>query len=209
MVPSLPPSTAVRIASVLVTGLLVLATVFGAVALVSMGIGVVRGGESLLYGETLRVPMQVSTEELEPLPDDVSVQSWVPATVEVHEPTVTQMLLQSASGLGPLLVLIGALWLVRGVLTSVMRGDPFGPGNVRRLRSLGLLLALGGSVVALLDYSLRRALFEQMPPMPAVDLGLEGPSLPVGVLLGGLAAFVLSAVFAHGSQLREDVEGTI
>jgi len=209
MVSPVRPSTAVRAAFVLVTGLLALAVVFGVVALVSIGIGLVRGGESLLYGDTLRIPMQVSTEKLGPVPDDLSVQSWVGATVEVHDPTVRQMLLQSVSGIGPLLVFIGAMWLVRGVLRSVMRGDPFGPGNVRRLRNLGLLLAVGGSLVELLDYSLRQAMFEALPPTPLVDLGVEGASLPVGALLGGLAAFVLSAVFAYGAQLREDVEGTI
>lgn len=205
----LPPSAAVRVAYVLVTGLLVLSLSFGLVILVSMGVGVMRDGNSLLYGDTLRVPMQMSTEGLAPLPPALMVDSWVDTGVAIKDPTVKQMLLQSAADVGPLVVFAGALWLVRGLLQSVTRADPFGPRNVRRLRNLGVLLAAGGALVEVVNYSLRHALYNALPPFPTVDLGVSGPALPVGALLGALAAFVLAAVFAYGSQLREDVEGTI
>jgi hypothetical protein len=205
----LPPSAAVRLAYVLVTGLLVLSLGFGLVILVSMGVGVMRDGNSLLYGDTLRIPMQLSTEGLAPLPPALVVDSWVDTGVAIKDPTVKQMLLQSAADVGPLVVFAGALWLVRGLLQSVTRADPFGPRNVRRLRNLGVLLAAGGVLVEVVNYSLRHALYNALPPFPTVDLGVSGPALPVGALLGALAAFVLAAVFAYGSQLREDVEGTI
>jgi Protein of unknown function (DUF2975) len=205
----LPPSAAVRVAYVLVTGLLVLSLSFGLVILVSMGVGVMRDGNSLLYGDTLRVPMQLSTEGLAPLPPALMVDSWVDTGVAIKDPTVKQMLLQSAADVGPLVVFAGALWLVRGLLQSVTRADPFGPRKVRRLRNLGVLLAAGGVLVEVVNYSLRHALYNALPPFPTVDLGVSGPALPVGALLGALAAFVLAAVFAYGSQLREDVEGTI
>ncbi len=209
MLSPLPPSAAVRLAYVLVTGLLVLSLGFGLVILVSMGIGVMRDGNSLLYGDTLRVPMQLSTEGLAPLPPALVVDSWVDTGVAIKDPTVNQMLLQSAADVGPLVVFAGALWLVRGLLQSVTRADPFGPRNVRRLRNLGVLLAAGGVLVEVVNYSLRHALYNALPAFPTVNLGVSGPALPVGALLGALAAFVLAAVFAYGSQLREDVEGTI
>ncbi len=205
----LPPSAAVRLAYVLVTGLLVLSLGFGLVILVSMGVGVMRDGNSLLYGDTLRVPMQLSTEGLAPLPPALVVDSWVDTSVAIKDPTVKQMLLQSAADVGPLVVFASALWLVRGLLQSVTRADPFGPRNVRRLRNLGVLLAAGGVLVEVVNYSLRHALYNALPAFPSVNLGVSGPALPVGALLGALAAFVLAAVFAYGSQLREDVEGTI
>jgi Protein of unknown function (DUF2975) len=205
----LPPSAAVRLAYVLVTGLLLLSLALGLVVLLSMGVGVVRDGDSLLYGDTLRVPMQLSTEGFGPLPSALAVESWVDADVEIKDPTVQQMLLQSATDVGPLVVFACALWLVRGLLQSVTRADPFGPRNVRRLRNLGLLLAVGGVLVELLSYSLRRALYNALPALPSVNLGVAGFALPVGALLGALAAFVLAAVFAYGAQLRDDVAGTI
>jgi Protein of unknown function (DUF2975) len=139
----------------------------------------------------------------------LALDSWADVTVVVEDPTVAQMLLQSARDIGPLVVFIGALWLLRGLLQSVVREDPFGSRNVRRLRNLGLLLVVGGLVVELIDYSLRQTLFNDLPPLPSVDLGVAGFALPLGLVLGGLMAFVLAAVFAHGAELRDDVAGTI
>ena len=48
-----------------------------------------------------------------------------------------------ALAIGPGLLVIAGLWLLRGFLRSVLAGDPFGARNVQRLRSLGLLLAAG------------------------------------------------------------------
>ncbi|WP_448624003.1 hypothetical protein [Geodermatophilus sp. URMC 64] len=61
----------------------------------------------------------------------------------------------------------------------------------------------------MVDYSLRTALFDDLPPQASVDLGVAGFTLPGGLLLGGLLAFALAAVFAHGAELQDDVAGTI
>ena len=91
-----------------------------------------------------------------------------------------------------------------------MRGDPFGPANVLRLRSLGALLVVGGIVVNLLSYALQNVLFTELPEYPSVELA-AGPFSPIpgAALLAGLIVFVFAEIFAHGSRLREDVEGTI
>ncbi len=209
MPPPLSPSTAVRVAYRLVSGLLLLSVGFGVVLLVSIGVGLVRHGDSWLYGDTLTVPMQLSTDGFSPDPSALRLDAWVDVRVEITDPTTEQMLLQSATDLGPVVLVVSALWLVRGVLQSVSRADPFGPRNVRRLRHLGALLAVGGVFVELLNYSSRQALYEELPIVSSTDLGVAGFVLPGGMLLGGLAAFVLAAVFAYGAQLREDVAGTI
>jgi hypothetical protein len=203
------PRTAVSITYGLATALLLLSLAFGVVLLASIGVGIARGGDSLLYGDVLRVPMQVSTADLGPLPPALVLNPWADVTVEVRDPTVEQMLLQSARDIGPLAMVITAMWLARGILQSVRRDDPFGPRNVRRFRDLGALLVIGGFVVELADYLLRTALFDALPPQPSVDLGVAGFTLPGGAVLGGLVAFVLAAVFAHGAELRDDVAGTI
>jgi hypothetical protein len=72
---------------------------------------------------------------------------------------------------------------------------------------------VGAPLVGLLNSalraSLRASLFNALPPERYGDVGTAGFSLPAGAMLGGLGAFVLAEVFAHGVRLREDVEGTI
>jgi Protein of unknown function (DUF2975) len=198
-----PPSRAVtagyRIASVL----LAIAVGFGVLWVVSITLDIVQGGD------TVQVPVQLSPEDVGPLPEGIHVAGWPDLTVEVADPTTKQTLLQGALAIGPGLLVIAALWLLRGFLGSVLAGDPFGARNVQRLRNLGLLLAAGAPLVALVDSALRNALFDELPPHPSVELGSEGFSIPLGALLAGLGAFILAEVFAYGRRLREDVEATI
>src|SRR3954447_9449843 len=135
----LPPSRAVRSGYVLVTGLLLLALAFGALAVVSLVVGVVRGGDSLLYGDPLTVPMQLPPDAVGPLPPAVHVTGWPDVSVDISDPSVEQMLLRSAQDLGPVVLAIAGLWLLRGFLRSVLAGDPFGAANVQRLRAGGFL----------------------------------------------------------------------
>jgi DUF2975 family protein len=206
--PSRPPSRAVRWGYALVTLLLVLALVFGAVSVVSIAVGLARHGDSLLYGDPLTLPFQLPPETLTSLPRGVRPAGWVDVRVDVHDPSSKQMLLRSAQDIGPLVLLIAGLWLLRGFLRSVLAGDPFGPASVRRLRAIGFILVLGAPVVAFLNYSFRLALFNDIPPVGG-NLGSKGFALPGTALLGGLGAFILAEVFAYGLRLREDVEGTV
>jgi Protein of unknown function (DUF2975) len=198
-----PPSRAVtagyRIASVL----LAIAVGFGVLWVASITLDIVQGGD------TVQVPVQLSPEDVGPLPEGIHVAGWPDLTVEVADPTTKQTLLQDALAIGPGLLVIAGLWLLRGFLRSVLAGDPFGARNVQRLRNLGLLLAAGTPLVALVDTALRNALFDELPPYPSLDLGSAGFSLPLGALVGGLGAFILAEVFAYGGRLREDVEATI
>jgi hypothetical protein len=202
-------SRSVRVGYGLVTAMLVLGIAYGVLALTSIVVGLARNGESLLYGDELPVAAQISPEDIGPLPPGVRIVSWPDVTVEIADPTPKQMLLRSALDLGPLALLIAGLWIGRAFLRSVLAGDPFGTPNVGRLRAIGFLLVIGVSVVTLLNYSLRLALFNVLPPFPSIDLGMEGLSIPGNALLAGLGAFILAEVFAYGSRLREDVEATI
>jgi DUF2975 family protein len=192
-----------------VTGLLVLALAFGAVMIASVGVGLARDGDSLLYGDTLTVPLELSPDEFAPLPDGLELRGWPDVTAEVKDPTSKQMILRSARDFGPLALFVVGLWLLRGFLRSVMEGDPFGPPNVQRLRRIGFLLVLGAPTVELLNYSLRLSLFHDLPLDRIGGISEAGFRLPGGLMLGGLGAFILAEVFAYGVQLREDVEGTV
>ena len=202
-------SRSVRAGYGLVTAMLVLSIAYGVLALTSIVVGLVRDGESLLYGDELPVAAQISPEDIGPLPPEIRIVSWQDVTVEISDPTTEQMLLRSALDLGALALFVAGLWIGRAFLRSVLAGDPFGAPNVGRLRAIGFLLVIGAPLVALLNYSLRSALFNAMPPFPSIDLGMEGLSIPGNALLAGLGAFILAEVFAYGSRLREDVEATI
>jgi hypothetical protein len=198
----------VKAGSALVTTLLVLGLVFAALMIVSMVVGVARHGASLLYGHKLSVAAQISPEEIGPLPQGLRLATWPDVRLEI-DPSTKQMLLRSAMDLLPLLLFLWGLGLMRAFLRAVLAGDPFGPDNVRRLRTIGFLLVVGGPVAELVDYAIRSALVDTLPPYPSIHLAFQGLSIPGNALLGGLGAFVLAEVFAYGLRLREDVAGTI
>ncbi len=203
-------SRAVRAGHAIAVGLFVLSLAFTALLLVSIVTGVVRHADSLLYGEPMSVPLQISADDVGTLPQGVTLDSWLAVEVEIPNPTTSEMLLRSAKDLGPAIVVAWALWLLTAIMGSAARGDPFGADNARRLRSLGLLLIFGGFALNLLNYAVLNALYTRVPEYPSIHLG-AGPfsPLPVGPLVGGLVAFSLAAIFAEGARLREDVEGTI
>jgi hypothetical protein len=200
----------------LVTFLLVLAVGFGGLTVVSVGVGLARGGDSLLYGDSLTVPVELSpdavdlpTSEVGPLPAGARLSGSPKASLEVSDPTSKQMLLRHAMDFGLLALFVAGLWLARGFIGSVMAGDPFGAANIQRLRRLGFLLVIGAPAVALLYSALAAALYNDLPLDQVGDLGVAGFSLPTGALVGGLGAFILAEVFAYGLRLRVDVEGTV
>ena len=203
-------SRAVRAARAITVGLLVVSVAFTALVLVSIVTGLFRHGDSLLYGDPIMVPMQVSADDVGTLPDGITLDSWLPVDVEIRDPTTSQMLLRSARDLGPAVVIVWALWLLAAVLKSAAHGDPFGRDNARRFRSLGVLLIIGGFALNVLNYAVLNAFYTQVPEYPSIHLA-AGPftPLPVGMLVGGLVAFALAAIFADGARLREDVEGMV
>lgn len=203
-------SRAVRTARAITVGLLVLTVAFIALVLVSVLIGVFRHGDSLLYGDRMTVPLQVSADDVDTLPDGITLDSWLAVDVEIKDPTTYQMLLRSARDLAPAVVVAWAWWLLASIMRSAVRGDPFGQDNARRFRSLGVLLIVGGFALNMLNYAVLNALFTHVPEYPSVDLA-AGPftPLPGGMLVGGLVAFALAAIFADGARLREDVEGMV
>jgi hypothetical protein len=203
------PSRAARAGYTLLTLALVFVVAFTAFAIVSLGVGIARGGDSLLWGSTLTVPAEINPDSFRPLADGIQLSGWPHVSLEIKDPTTKQMALRSAMDLGPLLLFIAGLWLLRGLARSVTEGDPFGAPNVQRLRRLGFLLVAGAPAIELLNTLLRETLYDSLPPHPAVDISMAGYNLPGEAILAGLGAFILAEVFAHGVRLREDVEGTV
>ena len=205
------PSAAVITANGLLNVMFWGGLLFGALVIASVVVGVVTGGESILYGDRLLVPLELNPADAGPLPDELTFRGWPEVALVVENPTTAQMLLLSATDFGPLALFIAGVWLLRGFGRSVAEGDPFGAANTKRLRRLGFVLVAGAPLVELLNTALRSSLYNNpdLPPAGGVDVGVPGFSLPLGAMLGGLAAFILAQVFAYGTQLREDVEGTV
>jgi hypothetical protein len=90
---------------------------------------------------------------------------------------------------------------LRAIVGSATAGDPFVPANAGRLRTIGwALLAL-----QLLD--LAGAMLARFWP----SLGTAAPSgdISVGGWVATLMVFVLARVFAAGSEMRDELEGTV
>src|SRR4051794_3707995 len=145
-----PPSRAVNAGYTLLTIAFWFVAAFTAFEILSLLVGIARGGESLLWGNTLRVQSSVNPESLH-VPPGVEFSGWPDVQLKVHDPTTKQMALRSLLDIGPLLLAVAVLALLRGIAGSVKDGDPFGAPNVTRLRRIGTLLVFGGLLVALLN----------------------------------------------------------
>ena len=87
------------------------------------------------------------------------------------------------------------------IIASAGAGDPFIAANARRLQTIGWAL-LGLQLLAI-----PCALLDKF--CPALGSAAPGASFSPGGWLAVLMVFVLSRVFAAGSAMRDDLEGTV
>jgi hypothetical protein len=192
------PSRPTRLATTLVTVLLVLAATGGVALLVQGTVGAFR------CCQQVEVHQKVSIDELDSLPANVVTQE-VPVTLKVNNAKPEQVFYSVARVLVPGALLIAGLWFLRNILRSVREGDPFNAANVRRLRIIGLLFLVGGPLAEIATSAFEQAL--------ASSAGVHGfgmgISFPGPGPIAGLFVFVLAEVFAHGVRLRDEAAGTI
>jgi hypothetical protein len=202
------PSYAATVAHRLATFLFVATLGFALYVAIATAVGGNRGDivfEAAAPLDTQRIPKGLYTT-------DEQHTSMV-----IDRPTAREQRLAGARDAIPLLLVAAIMWLLRGIARSVRDGDPFVGENVRRLRTIGVLLVVGVLAVRFADGELQNARLEPYlgpsRPEPArAAVGLQPPDeadVPATQLLCGLGAFVLAQVFAHGVRLREDVEATI
>lgn len=125
----------------------------------------------------------------------------------VPDPTTRQRLLDLLPGLGYLAIVVVAGYLLLRIMGDIGRGDPFQPHNVRRLRGLAALLALGWPIVFFAELTCRFTILTEL------DLGDLGPravfDLPVVPVVVGTAIALVAEAFKAGSRLRDDVDGLV
>lgn len=156
-------------------------------------------------GGAVAVHTRVATQGIADLPRGTVAPSDVTVTVRVPDATPAQLRWAAARDLPPGILLVAVLWLLRTLLRSVRDGDPFTTTNVARLRALAAVILIGVPLAGLASSIFAGEL--------ATTAGLDGLgtqlTMPAAALLGGMALFVLSEVFASGVRLRDDLEGTI
>ena len=95
------------------------------------------------------------------------------------------------------LIIVGRL---RRIFATLTAGDPFHPDNVKRLRSIGVMLAL----LEATRYAAGALVVWLAPHTPNARVGLN-PTAWFAVLV----VFVLAEVFREGARLRREAELTI
>ena len=122
----------------------------------------------------------------------------------------TDWVLQFFPNLGMLIALGIVLYLVltlRRMIGTVIGGEPFTEINVRRMRTMGVVLLAIGVVGPVLEYLVVRALLARVPVSGiAVSAPLDAQT---SVILIGLLLLVLSTVFARGVELERDRSLTV
>ena len=168
----------------------------------AMTLDLVRGGDAV------QVPVRLLAGGRRPASGGRSrAVGWPDMRVDVEDPTTKQTLLQGALAIGPGLLVIAGLWLLRGFLRSVLAGDPFGARNVQRLRTSG---SCSPPVPRSSRSSTRRCgtpSSTSCRSYPSLELGSAGFSLPLGAILAGLGAFILAEVFAYGAATARGRRG--
>ena len=110
---------------------------------------------------------------------------------------------------GGLICMVFVLLAVRatsGIVDTAIAGDPFVGDNAERLKHIGWCL-LGVMLVHFLTLMAAAAIVPKNLP-EGVNLGSGSEPDPVG-LLAILLIFVLARIFRHGSEMREELEGTV
>lgn len=104
-------------------------------------------------------------------------------------------------------IALGAMFLrhLRQIVATASDGDPFVPLNAQRLKAMGWLV-LAMQALAMMAMPLV-VWFDSFPDKPNVHRGDNG--LSIGMLVLALLLFVLARVFRVGSEMREELQGTV
>ena len=183
-------------------------TAFLILAVVGMAAQVgTRVYRALSAVDSLEVPAAIAPENLdiEGIPDRVEIPTSIDVQVDIPDPSAGQLAMALLMDLGPWLLGLPALLLLRALAGSIRDGEPFGGANVSRLRKLGFVL-LAYPLVQLVSSVLLGGILDTASVPDSVG---QAATLHLTGAVAGLGVLVLAEVFAEGVRLRQDVEGTV
>jgi hypothetical protein len=99
------------------------------------------------------------------------------------------------------------LYLLRGVVKSILEGEPFAEENAGRIRKLGYVLLVVSILWPFIQYL---AASEILRRLPEIDPAMKpGPTFDAGVVLISLLILLLAHVWSYGLEIERDRELTI
>ncbi len=134
-------------------------------------------------------------------------EQWIMSAFQLSpSPEATRLVwgLRAIAMVGLVTIPINYLLLKRliAIVETVRAGDPFVPANAQRLQAIAwALLAL--QLLGLVIFAIAEAVSTRAHPLD-IDAGFS-----VNGWLAVLLTFVLARVFAEGTLMREDLEGTV
>jgi len=202
--PKKPVARSVRVVLAVVTVLFAVVATYGAFLLVNDAVGLARHGDTLVGTVPLRV--QISPTAIA-LPSGVQTDGAVTSSLQVANPTASQVAFAAILDAGNVAFYLGILWLLRGIAVAVRKSEPFAKDVASRLRAIGLLLLIGSPILQGVSMAVSGAMVGRLP----LSAGLEpaGYEFPDGAIVAGIVALALAQVFVLGMRYREDSEATI
>lgn len=125
----------------------------------------------------------------------------VPPSPET-EPQIRAMRMIAVLGLATIPLYFIMLKRLLAIIGTVGAGDPFVAVNAVRLKTIAWVL-LGVQLISLAISGIARSVSTEAHPLEL------GAGFSIGAWLAVVLLFVLAHVFAEGSRMRDDLEGTV
>jgi len=134
-------------------------------------------------------------------------EQWIMASLDLSpSPEADRLVtgLRAIAALGLVLVLLNYNILERllAMVETVRAGDPFVAANAQRLQ------AIGWTLVAMQMLGLVIAAIVRVVSIPGHPLDIDA-GFSINGWLAVLLTFLLARVFAEGTRMRDDLEGTV
>lgn len=158
------------------------------------------------------VDMGETSPDVVPQDPDVTVDGTQRMILTFHDPGILERLLLVLPQLVFASLALACLYLLLRILNSLSVGDPFVRANVRRIHVMASLVIVGALFYPFVD-AFRGLPLQHgvVPPEGLVlfEFSFGQVSVPLVVLLVGLALAALGEIFRRGTEMRDDVEGLV
>ena len=202
------PSRAARTAYVVLTVSFWIAVVVGVLLVSHRLFGLLQDAGTMTISASFNVDV--------PLPPGTFEEGHaasVSVSVDVHDPSMKQRVIAAVPVLVWWTLVAIVLLLLRRVVRTAAKGDPFQRSNVTTLWWLGAIFLLGFPLATFVERSFTEWFFSAGVwtggPLPPGGIATEAPLLSGPAILAAVSVFALAEVFAYGARLREDVDATI